>query len=128
MAGRRSRLAVAAPVWLALALPAGAQTTFSDATTTAGLSSSEHRLGSSWGDFDGDGLPDVLIGSHFYAPPTLYRNRGIATAGMAAVVDIVRREIAPVVSLYVNDWNDPARAVYEKVGFEETARFATVMF
>lgn len=76
MAGRRSRLALAAPVWLALALPAGAQTTFSDATTTAGLSSSEHRLGSSWGDFDGDGLPDVLIGSHFYAPPTLYRNRG----------------------------------------------------
>lgn len=62
-----------------------------------------------------------------YVPP-LYRNRGIATAGMAAVVDIVRREIAPVVSLYVNDWNDPARAVYEKVGFEETARFATVMF
>ena len=51
-----------------------------------------------------------------------------ATAGMAAVVDIVRREIAPVVSLYVNDWNESARAVYEKVGFRETARFATVMF
>ena len=62
-----------------------------------------------------------------YVPPN-YRGRGIATAGMAAVVDIVRREIAPVVSLYVNDWNRSARAVYEKVGFRETARFATVMF
>ena len=62
-----------------------------------------------------------------YVPPN-YRGRGIATAGMAAVVDIVRREIAPVVSLYVNDWNESARAVYEKVGFRETARFATVMF
>lgn len=62
-----------------------------------------------------------------YVPPHL-RGRGVATAGMAAVVDIVRREIAPVVSLYVNDWNESARAVYEKVGFRETARFATVMF
>ena len=38
------------------------------------------------------------------------------------------REIAPVVSLYVNDWNTSARAAYERVGFRETARFATVMF
>jgi uncharacterized protein len=62
-----------------------------------------------------------------YVPPS-HRGRGLATAGMASVVDIVRREIAPVVSLYVNDWNTAARAVYEKVGFRETARFATVMF
>jgi predicted GNAT family acetyltransferase len=62
-----------------------------------------------------------------YVPPA-HRGRGLATAGMAAVVNIVRRELAPVVSLYVNDWNTPARAVYEKVGFRETTRFATVMF
>lgn len=62
-----------------------------------------------------------------FVPPE-FRGRGIATAGMAAVVDLVRREIAPTVSLYVNDWNTSARAVYEKVGFIETARFATVMF
>jgi GNAT superfamily N-acetyltransferase len=62
-----------------------------------------------------------------WVPPER-RNEGFATAGMAAVVEIVRREIAPVVSLYVNDWNSPARAVYEKVGFRESARFATVMF
>jgi predicted GNAT family acetyltransferase len=36
--------------------------------------------------------------------------------------------VAPVVSLYVNEWNTPARRAYEKVGFRETARFATVMF
>ncbi len=62
-----------------------------------------------------------------YVPPP-YRGKGLATAGMAAVVNIVRREIAPVVSLYVNDWNESARKVYEKVGFRETARFATIMF
>jgi predicted GNAT family acetyltransferase len=62
-----------------------------------------------------------------YVPPDR-RGQGVATAGMAAVVEIVRREVAPVVSLYVNDWNTSARSAYEKVGFRETARFATVMF
>ena len=62
-----------------------------------------------------------------FVPPDR-RGEGLATAGMAAVANIVRREIAPVVSLYVNEWNTSARAAYEKVGFRETARFATVMF
>ena len=56
------------------------------------------------------------------------RGEGLATRGMAAVVDIVRREIAPTVSLYVNEWNAPARAAYERVGFRQTATFSTVMF
>jgi len=56
------------------------------------------------------------------------RGQGLATAGMAAVVEHVRATIAPVVSLYVNDWNLPARRVYERVGFSETARFTTIMF
>jgi predicted GNAT family acetyltransferase len=62
-----------------------------------------------------------------YVDPA-YRGRGLASAGMAAVVALVRREIAPVVSLYVNEWNTPARRAYERAGFEETGRFATVMF
>jgi uncharacterized protein len=56
------------------------------------------------------------------------RGEGLATSGMAAVAEIVRREIAPMVSLYVNDWNSPARAAYARVGFAETARFSTIMF
>ena len=62
-----------------------------------------------------------------YVPPE-FRGQGLATRGMAAVVEIVRAEIAPTVSLYVNDWNHAARAAYARVGFEETARFSTVMF
>ncbi len=56
------------------------------------------------------------------------RGEGLAAAGMAAVVEIVRAEIAPTVSLYVNEWNHAARRAYDKAGFRETARFATVMF
>lgn len=56
------------------------------------------------------------------------RGQGLAAAGMAAVVEQVRRDVAPVVSLYVNEWNEPARATYDRVGFRETARFSTIMF
>jgi predicted GNAT family acetyltransferase len=57
-----------------------------------------------------------------------YRSRGLATAGMAAVVGVALREIAPVVSLYVNDFNDAARAAYARVGFVEVGTFMSVMF
>lgn len=70
---------------------------------------------------------DVAQIQGVWVPPDR-RGEGLASAGMAAVVDIVRAEISPTVSLYVNDWNTPARRAYERVGFAETARFSTVMF
>ncbi len=62
-----------------------------------------------------------------WVPPDR-RGEGLAIAGMAAVVELVRAEVAPVVSLYVNEWNHPARRAYHRVGFRESTRFSTVMF
>ena len=62
-----------------------------------------------------------------YVDPEL-RGQGLATAGMATVVEICLREIAPSVSLYVNAHNLAARAAYARAGFEQTATFATIMF
>src|SRR5207248_3471377 len=56
------------------------------------------------------------------------RGRGLATAGVAAVVDEALRSVAPVVSLYVNDFNLPARAAYRRVGFTEVSAFMSVLF
>jgi predicted GNAT family acetyltransferase len=56
------------------------------------------------------------------------RGEHLAVAGMAAVVDLAIRDIAPVVSLYVNEHNVAARRAYESVGFVETNVFATIMF
>ncbi|MCQ9163507.1 DUF4081 domain-containing GNAT family N-acetyltransferase [Arthrobacter sp. STN4] len=56
-----------------------------------------------------------------------YRGLGLGAGYMAAVVQYAQR-LAPVTSLYVNDFNHRARAVYEKVGFEQVGTFATVLF
>ncbi len=47
---------------------------------------------------------------------------------MAAVAAAALREVAPTVSLYVNDYNAAARAAYNRVGFREVGTFATVLF
>ena len=57
-----------------------------------------------------------------------YRGQGISAPAMAAVVKYVLGDIAPVVSLYVNDFNAPALATYKSVGFEQVDTFATVLF
>jgi predicted GNAT family acetyltransferase len=56
------------------------------------------------------------------------RGEGLGAAGMAAVVHDALRTVAPVVSLYVNDFNRPALAVYERVGMTQIGTFASVLF
>ena len=56
------------------------------------------------------------------------RARGWAPPGWPPSSTTCSRDLAPVVSLYVNDYNYAARRVYERVGFRQTATFATVMF
>lgn len=55
------------------------------------------------------------------------RGEGLAAPGMAAVVELAR-QISPVVTLYVNAFNIPARAAYERVGFRTIETFATILF
>ena len=56
------------------------------------------------------------------------RGQGFAAPGMAAVVNAARESIAPIVSLYVNDFNAPGRATYRRAGFVETGVFMSVLF
>lgn len=57
-----------------------------------------------------------------------FRNQGLATAGIAAVVREIHAGIAPVASLYLNAHNVAARTAYERAGFRQTATFSTLMF
>ena len=94
--------------------------------------------GWSFASFDADGVvfkAEVACASPYAAQvqgvwvrPD-HRGKGLGTSGMAAVVEqVLGRGIAPVVSLYVNEWNAAARAAYARVGFRQTATFSTLMF
>jgi uncharacterized protein len=61
-----------------------------------------------------------------WTPPHL-RGRGLATASLAAICDRLL-ETSPTVSLYVNDFNAGAIALYRRVGFEHVADFQTILF
>src|SRR5205085_4655405 len=56
------------------------------------------------------------------------RGRGYGTAGTAAVVDEALRSVAPVVSLYVNDYNVAAVQAYRRVGFIDVGLLMAVLF
>lgn len=70
---------------------------------------------------------DVCQVQGVWVHPSL-RGRGLGIAGTAAVVEQARRLVAPVVSLYVNDYNLAARRAYERVGFHQVGSFASVLF
>lgn len=70
--------------------------------------------------------PDVCQVQGVWLEPAL-RGRGIAPPAMAAVVALAR-QATPTVSLYVNDFNLPARATYARVGFRTVGEFATILY
>lgn len=72
----------------------------------------------------GDGVAQI---QGVWVAPAL-RGQGIAAPAMATVVNKVRTDLAPTVSLYVNNFNTPALATYRRVGFEQVDTFATVLF
>jgi predicted GNAT family acetyltransferase len=56
------------------------------------------------------------------------RGLGLGTAGTAAVAAAAQRDVAPIVSLYVNAFNTGALRAYERVGFARIDTFASVLF
>jgi uncharacterized protein len=75
----------------------------------------------------GSVIPEAVQVQGVWVAPR-YRGQGLAAPAMAALVDIVRREIAPTVSLYVNGYNTRAVRAYQRVGFHTVGTYATILF
>ncbi|MFE0688658.1 GNAT family N-acetyltransferase [Streptomyces xiamenensis] len=56
------------------------------------------------------------------------RRTGLAAAGLATVIRHALDTCAPVVSLYVNDYNAPALALYRRLGFTGSGALMSVLF
>jgi len=63
---------------IGLASPASAEIMFEDVSENAGISYIGSSWGASWGDFNGDGLPDLWSNGH-HLIPNLYVNNGDGT-------------------------------------------------
>lgn len=61
-----------------------------------------------------------------WTPPDL-RGRGLATAALGAICRTLLRTI-PSLSLYVNESNAPARALYTRLGFRDVGELQTMFF
>ncbi len=55
------------------------------------------------------------------------RGSGIAAPAMAATVEFIRARVAPLVTLYVNEYNEAALATYQRVGFKQVGTFSTIL-
>ncbi len=75
----------------------------------------------------GAATPEVCQVQGVWVHPD-WRGRGLGSAGTAAVVELCRAQVAPVVSLYVNAFNTAARRAYHRVGFHRVDTFASVLF
>lgn len=81
-AKKKLRYSLAAVLMIALAILATwwlrrppAVVLFEDVTASSGISYQGMTHGAAWGDFDGDGLPDIYLTNHL-ADARLYRNLG----------------------------------------------------
>lgn len=55
-----------------------------------------------------------------------WRGQGKSSALFAEAIAVIQRDIAPRITLYVNDFNIPALKLYQGLGFKEIARYSTI--
>jgi RimJ/RimL family protein N-acetyltransferase len=59
--------------------------------------------------------------------PPEYRGKGLATAAFGGICNVLL-DVSPTLSLYVNDFNEAAVALYRRVGFETVSEYKTLLF
>jgi len=74
----------------------------------------------------GSTMPQTSQLQGVWSPPQM-RGHGYAARALGAICDLLLDRI-PTLSLYVNDFNRSAIALYERVGFARVGEFQTILF
>ncbi|MEN9692593.1 MAG: hypothetical protein RLZZ330_237 [Actinomycetota bacterium] len=99
---------------------------------------SQIEAGNSYAWFASDGrvLFKVDLGSQFNGAGQLQgvwlhpelRGRGFSVALLQMAINQIQRDYCRTITLYVNDFNLAALALYERLGFENRGNFRTIFF
>lgn len=73
----------------------------------------------------GSAMPQTSQIQGVWSPPAM-RGRGYAARALGAICDRLL-DTTPTLSLYVNDFNLPAIALYERIGFRRSGEFQTIL-
>lgn len=90
--------------------PASGSITFEEVTKQAGISKHSPTAGAAWGDFNGDGWPDLWVTNHYLAP-SLYVNQGDGTFSDVASSVLYGQPVA--------DFHGPAWADFDNDGDQD---------
>ena len=92
--------------WLAVAMPAQAEIAFQDVTNTAGFTYEGESWGGSWGDLNGDHLPD-LFSNHHRNKASVFVNRGNGVFDdVASDVDLWDTPAGALIDMHGGSWAD----------------------
>ncbi len=115
------RLVLIAGSTLLLGLPLAVQADIvanQFAEATAGgvpvIDSPGETWGGSWGDFDGDGDPDLWMGKHQFTPSALFRNNG-----NGSFTDVIDSAVINAVDHYTDDTHGAAWADFDNDGDQD---------
>lgn len=99
-----SSLSIAISLLIAPLQSASAAIEFEDATSSAGFTYMGRSWGAAWGDYDGDGIPDLWVNNHF-SPPELFRNPGSGTFENVTE-QLVPPEVLQELDMHGSAWAD----------------------